>query len=62
MRALGLQPEPIGEIRSDELRYKLDDPEIGARFIDADLEHYVPQLSSVAWLSHEDRNARIVWA
>ena len=62
MRALGLQPEPIGQIWSDELRHKLEDPEILARFIDEDLDHYVPQLTSLAWLSRDDRNARIVWA
>ena len=62
MRALDLQPEPIGQIWSEELRHKLEDPEILARFIDEDLDHYVPQLTSIAWLSPEDRNARIVWA
>lgn len=62
LHALGLKPEPIGEIASEELRSKLQDPDVRARFAAEHLEHYATQLTSLAWLSSDASNARIVWA
>jgi hypothetical protein len=62
LAALGVSPEPIGEIRSRDLRARLRDPEIRGRFTARDLDHYIPQLNSLAWLGGENSNARVVWA